>query len=103
MRDQCLHFEDAVVVESFEVVVELMRERRDKNTAAASVAVGYFTVSEGVRASWVRSRQESECWWECCSYDASIDGFGARRSHCVSEGMPEWDCAIVVSLESAVL
>ncbi len=89
MHDQCLHFEGAVVVEGFEVVVELMRERRDKNTAAASVAVRYFTVSEGVRASWGRSRQESECWWECCSNDAtawwlffvSIDGFGVRRSH----------------------
>ncbi len=52
IHDQCLHFEGTVVVESFEVVVELMRERRDKDTAAATVAVGYFTVSERVRASW---------------------------------------------------
>ena len=59
MHYQCLHFEGAVVIESFKVVAELMRERRDKNTAAASVAVRYFAVSEGVRASGGRSRQES--------------------------------------------
>jgi hypothetical protein len=38
-----------------------------------------------------------------CLFIVSIDGFGVRRSHRVSEGVPEWDCAIVVSLESAVL
>ena len=71
MCDQCLHFEGAVVVESFEVFVELMWERRNKNTAAASFAVRYFTVSEGVRASWGGFRQKREWWWECCSYDAT--------------------------------
>jgi len=87
MHDQRLHFESAVMVESFEVVVELMRERRDKDTAAAAVAVRYFTVSERVRASWGRSRHKSECWWECCTYDAaarwlffvSISVDGVRR------------------------
>ena len=99
------------MVESFEVVVKLMRERRDKDTAAATAAVRYFTVSERVKASWGGSRHKSERWWECCSYDVtawwlffvSISGFGVRRFHLVSEGTPEWDCALVVPLTIAVL
>jgi hypothetical protein len=98
------------MVESFEVVVELIRERRNKDTAAATVAVGYFTVSERVRASWRGFRHKSECRWECCSYDAtawwlflvSISRFVVRRFHLVSEGTPEWDCALVVPLTNVV-
>jgi hypothetical protein len=69
-----LHFESALVVESFEVVVELMLERRNKNTSAASVAVRYFTMSEGVRASWGRSKQKKKCWWELGVLDKGVIG-----------------------------